>query len=56
MCIKLKDGIAENTPHLPNNLHLSQSLATKVRLRREKSVLRYALRQKRYVATPPLEN
>ena len=29
-------------------------MATRTRLRSEKSVLRYALRQNRYVATPPL--
>lgn len=40
--------------HRPKNLTRSQSPATKARFRSEKSVLRYALRQNKYVATPPL--
>jgi len=40
--------------HRPNNLTINQSVATKVRFRNEKRVLKYALLQKRYVATPPV--
>jgi hypothetical protein len=40
----------------PNNFTFSQSVATRVLFRRENRVLRYALLQKRYVATPPLAN
>ena len=46
----------DKNTHRPKSLTFSQSVATSVRLRRENSVLRYALRQKRYVATPPLAN
>lgn len=35
---------------------MTQAVATKVRLRRENSVLRYALRQSKNVAAPPLAN
>ena len=49
-CRKVKkDGT-----YRPKSLHLSQSVATRVLFLSEKSVLRYALRQKRNVATPPV--
>ena len=38
----------------PKSFTFSQSVATKVRLRSEKRVLKYALRQNKYVAIPPL--
>lgn len=46
----------ENNTYRPNTLHLSQSVATSVRFRSENRVLRYALRQNKNVATPPVAN
>jgi hypothetical protein len=49
-------GNRKSGTNRPKSLTLSQSVATRVRLRRKKRVLRYALRQNRYVAMPPLAN
>ena len=46
--------VLEQVTHRPKNLVRIQSPATSALFRSEKSVLRYALRQNRNVATPPL--